>query len=172
MADDRNVWRKNLPKDFDGRFGKKFDDEIDVKSVVQVSVGIAVTCAVTFVFAWVMMKWIDNRAAAAQPGPSVMAEADMVHAPPGPQLQAHPEEELEALRHEMQTRLDGYGWVDEAAGSVHIPIEKAIELLAQQAGTASHDDDAQAEGAAVMDATVTDATVTTDAAAQVDQGGH
>lgn len=33
---------------------------------------------------------------------------------------------------EYAERLSTYGWVDRSAGSVHIPIERAIELTAQR----------------------------------------
>ena len=36
------------------------------------------------------------------------------------------------MRHELTERLEGYGWVDEAAGIVHIPIDEAIRHLADQ----------------------------------------
>lgn len=146
MSDDRSVWRKNLPEDFDGRFGKKFDDEISVKAVVQVSVGLAAICAVTFVLAWFMLGWFDSRSEAAQPAPAVLAEANTQQPPPGPQLQAHPEDEMEVLREETAAHLNGFGWVDEAAGSVHIPVDKAMDLLLAQAGTSSQAGEAAADG--------------------------
>jgi hypothetical protein len=34
----------------------------------------------------------------------------------------------------QRARLAGYGWVDRAHGVVHIPIERAIELVAASAG--------------------------------------
>lgn len=139
MADDRKTWRKNIPADFDGRFGEKFDDEISVKSVVQVAAGVAITCAVTFVFTWGMLLWNDKRAEAAKPPPSAVVEANEVQAPPGPQLQAHPEQEMEALRHQMQAKLNGYGWVDEIAGTVHIPVEQAMAMLLERAGSTASD---------------------------------
>jgi hypothetical protein len=48
----------------------------------------------------------------------------------GPALQSHPAAER-AERHEQELRrLNGYGWVDRDAGIAHIPIDRAIEILA------------------------------------------
>ncbi len=161
MADDRKTWRKNLPADFDGRFGKEFDDELNIKIIVQVAVGLLAICALTFVGTWGLLRWFGARAAAAQPAPSAVAEANVVYAPPGPQLQAHPEQEMEALRHEMQAQLNGYGWVDEVAGTVHIPVEQAMALLVEKAGSAASQDaasqDAVSPGTVSQDAVGDDA---------------
>jgi hypothetical protein len=54
--------------------------------------------------------------------------------PPAPRLQAAPRSDLEALRAGEDAQLHGYGWIDRAAGRVHIPIERAMELLANSGG--------------------------------------
>jgi hypothetical protein len=41
----------------------------------------------------------------------------------------------EHYRREQMQRLNSYGWVDPAKGTIHVPIERAIEqVLAQQQG--------------------------------------
>ncbi len=44
-----------------------------------------------------------------------------------------PAEDLAQLRAREDTILDGYGWEDRAAGVVHIPIGRAMELVAREA---------------------------------------
>ena len=44
---------------------------------------------------------------------------------------------MEALRHEMAERLGSYGWVDEGASVVRIPIEQAMDLLVEQGTVAA-----------------------------------
>jgi hypothetical protein len=57
--------------------------------------------------------------------------------PEGVQLQNAPFHDLEVLREHEAQFLHGYGWVDQAAGVVHIPIEQAMRLyIARQAGGA------------------------------------
>ncbi len=41
-------------------------------------------------------------------------------------------EELATLRAQQQARLNGYGWVDEGAGVARIPVERAMELVADE----------------------------------------
>lgn len=48
--------------------------------------------------------------------------------PPPPRLQVAPRADLAALRHAEDARLTGYG-ID-ASGAVHIPIGRAMQLIA------------------------------------------
>ena len=53
-------------------------------------------------------------------------------APPEPQLQTHPLKDMDELRAAERTMLDHYAWVDQEAGVVRIPIERALELTAER----------------------------------------
>lgn len=52
--------------------------------------------------------------------------------PPEPRLQVAPSVELEKLRKEEEERLKSYGWVDRKERIVHIPIDKAVEVLLER----------------------------------------
>jgi hypothetical protein len=49
--------------------------------------------------------------------------------PPTPRLQIAPRADLEEYRRKEFNRLHTYGWVDQPAGKVHIPIDQAIEAV-------------------------------------------
>ena len=51
---------------------------------------------------------------------------------PAPQLQIYPPDELLALRQKEEAILTSYGWVDRKSGVVRIPIERAMNLVAEQ----------------------------------------
>ena len=53
-------------------------------------------------------------------------------APPVPRLQEHPVMELQALRKHEDEQLNNYGWVDQKAGVVRIPIDKAMDIMIQR----------------------------------------
>lgn len=130
----------------DGRFGKRFDDEVSVSGILWITFALAVACALGMLITWGMRGFYAARADAAAPPPSPVAEANERRLPPGPLLQRDPEGELEAMRHEMAERLSGYGWVDEGAGVAYIPIDQAMDLLVESAAGAA------AAGAAETDA--------------------
>jgi hypothetical protein len=51
---------------------------------------------------------------------------------PDPRLETDERTQLNSIRIAEERKLNSYGWVDEKAGTVHIPIERAMELLAQR----------------------------------------
>jgi hypothetical protein len=53
------------------------------------------------------------------------------HEPPAPRLQQDPRRDLATLRAREDTLLGTYGWVDRDAGTVRIPVERAMALLAE-----------------------------------------
>ena len=54
-----------------------------------------------------------------------------------PALQVDEAAELEEMRTKENELLSSYGWVDKDAGIVRIPIDRAIELTAEQGLSAS-----------------------------------
>src|SRR5207247_9692319 len=73
------------------------------------------------------------RGARARENPPAPVAAAPPEGPPEPRLQTMPAEDLAQLRAREDTILDGYGWEDRAAGTVHIPIARAMELVAREA---------------------------------------
>jgi hypothetical protein len=51
---------------------------------------------------------------------------------PEPRLENDERTELNDFRLSEEERLNSYGWIDQPAGKVHIPIERAMELTAQR----------------------------------------
>jgi hypothetical protein len=51
---------------------------------------------------------------------------------PEPRLEANERTELNSFRSEEEQKLNSYGWVDQNAGVVHIPIEQAMQIVAQR----------------------------------------
>jgi hypothetical protein len=52
--------------------------------------------------------------------------------PPAPRLQQFPRNELYQFRLEEEALLQRYGWMNRAAGVVHIPIEDAMRLTVER----------------------------------------
>lgn len=51
---------------------------------------------------------------------------------PQPRLQSNPTIDMVELRREEQARISSYGWVDRKAGIARIPIDRAMEILAEK----------------------------------------
>jgi hypothetical protein len=113
------------------------DREIHVKTFFWFSVGFVGLTAVSLLAMWILFGVLERQAHRRDPAPSPLAEANQRRLPPGPNLQTVPEKDLAAMRAAEEARLHGYGWVDESQGIAHIPIERAIEILAQRGATAT-----------------------------------
>jgi len=57
--------------------------------------------------------------------------------PPEPRIEVAPYEQLQRLRVQEDHILNSYAWVDQKAGTVRMPIDRAIDMLAAK-GLPSH----------------------------------
>jgi hypothetical protein len=69
-----------------------------------------------------------DRAAIAEAGLERLQDA----IPPPPRLQIHPVASWNAFRVAETERLSTYGWMDRSAGAVHVPVDRAMELVLQR----------------------------------------
>ncbi len=63
-------------------------------------------------------------------GPALSPSHHGIGGVPEPRLQIDAGAELQAFRAEKRSQLNTYGWVDRDAGIAHIPIRRAMELMA------------------------------------------
>lgn len=56
--------------------------------------------------------------------------------PPSPVVQAYPLEDIRTFRQKEDQAVTGYSWVDQTAGIVRIPIDIALDKVAQQGPSA------------------------------------
>ncbi len=64
--------------------------------------------------------------------PPLPIEAHGNPMPPEPRLQESPRQDLKAMRKLEDWQLTHYSWVDKSKGTIAIPIERAMDILAQQ----------------------------------------
>jgi hypothetical protein len=109
-------------------------EKSDVQSakVVRAGVGILALLAVFFALMWmlqgVLLRFEQNAQVPPHPLASTLARTE----PPLPRLQPNPRADLLALRAKEEAVLETYAWVDKGRGTVRVPIERAMELLAQR----------------------------------------
>jgi hypothetical protein len=90
-------------------------------------IGLVVMTAVVLLVAYWLFDNFAARWAKLQVPPSPLAETRQP--PPEPRLQVVPAQDLQQMRAAEEAVLSSYGWVDEAAGFIRMPIDRAIELL-------------------------------------------
>ena len=107
-------------------------DDVDTTAIVYFLIALAVGCLIVFVIVFEIYGFLerDVRSRDAAPLP-IVAEAGR-KTPPGPILRPSPPLDLKQFKESEMPRLTEYGWVDRPAGRVRIPVERAIDLVAER----------------------------------------
>lgn len=110
-------------------------EQVDINSwsVTKFAMLLVVITILSLIVSWgyfAVLHRMDDGARPAMPAMDVQAPD---REPPAPRLQRTPFDDVRALHAAEQEQLEGYGWVDQAAGVARIPIERAMELYAQRA---------------------------------------
>lgn len=103
--------------------------DANIRSLVKFGAGLSALVVFALVAMWLLFDYL---AARPEPGPEPSPMAREREAPPAPRLQVAPSTDLDRLRTNEDSALNSYGWVDREAGIVHIPIDKAIDLVAER----------------------------------------
>ena len=106
--------------------------DVDAWAIGKFGIALALICVASFGLLLMLFHYFIERS---EPMPP-RAYSDLAHAnvrqPPAPQLEETPRTDLERERAAEDAILNSYGWVDKQQGTVRIPIDRAIDLLAQK----------------------------------------
>lgn len=106
--------------------------DVQPRGVVIFLIGLAVVIALSMLAMRVLFGVIVARDARRDAPAAPVALEDAARIPPEPRLQTAVRSDLAALRAHEDSVLTRYGWVSREAGVVRIPIDRAIELLAER----------------------------------------
>ncbi len=106
--------------------------DVSVPWIAAVAAGLVLLAFVVQLALWLQMHGMWRARQHALPPASPLASA-LPAAPPEPRLQTAPELDLRDLRRQENAQLGGYGWVDRQHGVIHIPIDRAMALVASEA---------------------------------------
>jgi hypothetical protein len=51
--------------------------------------------------------------------------------PPAPRLQVDEAKDLQWVRATQEAQLNSYGWIDKGAGKIHMPIDRAMQIIVE-----------------------------------------
>jgi hypothetical protein len=101
--------------------------DVNVWAVGKFAIGLVVVCVVSIALLFGLLKFFQSREET-----SVANTVEPTKIFPQPQLQKTPIPDLKAIRAEEDKLLNGYAWVDQPKGVVRIPVDRAIEVLAER----------------------------------------
>jgi len=106
----------------------------DVNALALTKFGLSMAALIViFLFGlWGMFEYLKNRAAEAGLPLSPSAMVSVQKQPPEPRLQRHAAQDMRDWRAAEERALHQYAWIDPDKGIVQIPVERAMDLIAQR----------------------------------------
>ena len=111
--------------------GKLETRDANFKNVMFSGLGLLGILVLGFVISWGVYSVFVEKAEVPGTAPETFTQPTGT-LPPGPNLQTDPHSVLVAMRKAEDSVLTSYGWVNRESGIVRFPIERAVEILAQQ----------------------------------------
>jgi hypothetical protein len=130
--------------------------DADVRLIVQFGGWLLAAAVIVHIVMWLTFAVFVDLRENTGPAEFPLAIDQGRRLPAGPRLQAQPANEIYDFRRRETALLEGYSWVDKAAGTVRIPIEEAMRLTVER-GLPSRADDAATGGQSLDTQMPTDA---------------
>jgi len=104
--------------------------DADVRWLLLFGLSLVAVVAAVMLLVAPLMTFLAARQPAGPPASPLAPAADL---PPEPRLQTTPRRDLAEKRRAEDGTLTSYAWIDRSNGIVRIPIDRAMELLAERA---------------------------------------
>jgi len=106
--------------------------DVSIAAIVKFGAGLLAAAIVIHVAVWGLFRFFDARERRKDRPLVPMVAANLQRTPPAPRLEPDPLSPRRLLQARENAVLTTYGWVDRGAGVVRIPIERAMDLLAER----------------------------------------
>ncbi len=101
------------------------------RNILYFAAGLAIAVVAGLLVSWGTLVFLQHHQT--YPPPQSSISRGRVLPPAGmPQLQTHPDTDLQVYLNQQRKILDSYGWVNRKDGVVRIPIQRAMDVLLQQ----------------------------------------
>jgi len=117
--------------------------DINVFQITGFGIGLVIGCIVVVFAMWAMFAFLAHREDQKNTPAAMAMEKEKQRVPPAPRLSGvvvengavsekpvYPRVELKQLHDDEDAILNSYGWVDPNKGTVRIPIDQAINIVA------------------------------------------
>jgi len=102
--------------------------DVDVTALFTIAFLLLLSCIAIFIVVALMMRYFKAHEPAVTAGQANIP-ATRTKEFPQPRLEVRPGASLAELRTAEDADLSSYGWIDRNTGTVHIPIDRAMQLL-------------------------------------------
>lgn len=114
--------------------------DLSARGILYFLIALAITVTLIHIISWSFVRYFarnqltpaPRNAAIVTPAKEAGPRGSPVLQFPAPRLQADPVADLNKFRAAEEQHLNGSGWIDKKSGVAYIPIERAIDMTAQQ----------------------------------------
>jgi hypothetical protein len=106
--------------------------DVNFRGILGFGIGLVMVAVIIHFLVWLMFLYFGTRESQRAAREFPLAAEQQNRLPPEPRLQANPKQDLADLRRNEDAILGSYGWVDQNAGVVRIPIDEAMKLTLER----------------------------------------
>ena len=106
--------------------------DVNARALTRFGLSMAALIVIFLFGLWGMFEYLKNREAEEGLPLSPSAMVNTQRQPPEPRLQRHAAQDMRDWRAAEDKALHQYGWIDPDKGIVQIPVERAMDLIAQR----------------------------------------
>ena len=108
------------------------ETDADARAITRFGIALVLILVLSQLALWWLFNSFTRRESKLSPPVSALVRAQAPTEPPEPRLQANPQADMRTMREREETVLNHYGWVDPNRGVVRIPIDRALDLVAER----------------------------------------
>ena len=108
------------------------ETDADTRAITRYGIGLAFLLITCNVLVWWLFDHLSARESRLSPAVPAIVKEQAPTEPPEPRLQGNPQLDMRNMLDEEDAVLNHYGWVDPDRGIVRIPVQQAIEIVAQK----------------------------------------
>ena len=108
------------------------ETDADTRAITQFGIALVLIVVLSQLGLWWLFNTFTRRESKLSPPVTALVRAQAPTEPPEPKLQANPQADMRMMREKEETVLNHYGWVDPNRGVVRIPIDRALDLVAER----------------------------------------
>lgn len=105
--------------------------DVNVWAVGKFAIAMALVCVICLALLLGLFRFFESQNGGPRP-PAKGIGVDASKLAPEPRLEETPIQDLRNMRAAEDKILNSYGWIDKSSGLVRIPIDRAMDLLAQR----------------------------------------
>ena len=106
--------------------------DANARAITQFGIALVLIVVLSQLGLWWLFNAFTKRESKLSPPVTALVRTQAPTEPPEPRLQANPQADMRLMREREDTILHHYGWVDRNRGVARIPIDRALELVAER----------------------------------------